>query len=125
MLGRTLTYAGRPEEAIDLIKKGVRLRPLNLCNLTLGNVYRETGQYEEALAEYEKCIKNNPKNILTHICLAETYALAGRYEEARESWSEAKKLDPKMSVEKEFKNWPYGPESRERTIAAIHKAGIK
>jgi len=125
MLGRTLTYAGRPEEAIDLIKKGVRLRPLNLCNLTLGNVYREVGQYEEALAEYKKCIKNNPKNILTHVNLAETYALAGRYEEARESWSEVKKLDPKMSVEKEFKNWPYGPESRERTIAAIHKAGIK
>ncbi|NIS68473.1 MAG: tetratricopeptide repeat protein, partial [Proteobacteria bacterium] len=115
----------RSEEAINLLKKAVRLSPLNLCNITLGNAFREAGQYEEALAEYEKCIKDNPSNIIVQINLAETYALAGRYEEARQSWSEVKKLDPKMSVEKEFKIWPYGPESRARTIAALHKAGIK
>ncbi len=125
LLGRTLTYAGRPEEAIDLIKKGVRLNPLSLCNLTLGSAYREAGQYEEAVTEYKKCIKNNPKNIFAHIGLALTYALAGRYEEAREAWAELLELYPKISWEKMSKICPYRPESCERAIAAMHKAGIK
>jgi adenylate cyclase len=124
-LGRTLTYAGRLEEAIDLIKKGERRNPLSLGSLTLGNAYREAGRYEDAIAEYKKCIKNNPKNIFVHFGLALTYALAGRYEEAREAWPEVLKLDTKTSVEKMFKVWPYGPENRERKIAAMHKAGIK
>jgi len=126
LLGRTLTYAGRPKEAIDLIKKGERLRPLSLCNLELGHAYREAGQYQEALAEYKKCIKNNPKNFFAHISLAMTYAMAGRYEEAREAWSEVLKIDPLVSAEKGLpKLWPYGSEHRERTIAKLRKAGIK
>jgi tetratricopeptide (TPR) repeat protein len=126
MLGRTLTYAGRPEEAIGLLKKAVRLRPLDLGNLALGGAYREAGLYEEAINEFKKIIKNNPKNMFAHVNLAGTYALAGRYEEARKAWSEVKKLDPKVTVDKVFfKPWPYGPEHRARQIAAYHKAGIK
>jgi adenylate cyclase len=123
-LGRTLTYAGRAEEAIDLLIKSVRLNPLIHGDITLGNAYREAGRYEEALTEYKKCIKNSPNNIFVHLCLTMTYALAGRYEAAREEWSEVLKLDPKMSVEKQFKFWPYSSENRERKIAAMHKAGI-
>ena len=94
--------------------------------MALGGAYREAGRYEEAINEFKRCIKNNPKNIIAHHCLAGTYALAGRYEEAREAWSEVLKLGPKMTAEKMFrKPWPYGPEHRERQIAALHKAGIK
>ena len=110
----------------DLIKKGERLNPLIRCNTHLGSAYRESGQYEAAINEFKKCNKNEPKNIIAHLALTGTYALAGRYEEARETWSEVKRLDPKMSVEKAFpKWWPYGPEHRERKIAAHHAAGIK
>jgi adenylate cyclase len=125
-LGRTLMYAGRPEEALDLIKKGDRLNPLNLCNQTLGAAYRETGQYEEAIKEFKTCIKNRPNNIIAHGQLTGAYARAGRSEEAREAWSEVLKLDPKMTAEKMLpKYWPYGPEHRKREIATLHKAGIK
>jgi adenylate cyclase len=125
-LGRTLLYAGRPEEALDLINKGVRLRPLNLCNLHLGSAYREAGQYEEALTELKKCIKHTPNNIIAHSQVAAIYASTGRYKEARDAWSEVLKIDPKMTAEKFFpKRWPYGPENRKRQIAALHKAGIK
>jgi adenylate cyclase len=124
-LGRTLTYVGRIEEAIKYYKKASRFDPLNLCNLGLGNAYREAGQYEGAITEYKKCIKKNPENRQIYDGLAMTFALAGRYEEARKAWSELLKLDPKISVEKVFKVWPYGPENRERKIAALNKAGIK
>jgi len=125
-LGRTLMYAGRPVEALDLIKKGVRLKPLNLCNQTLGAAYREVGQYEEALTEFKKCIKHTPNNIIAHSQVADIYARTGRYKEARDAWSEVLKIDPKMTAEKILpKRWPYGPEHRERTIATMREAGIK
>ena len=126
-LAMTLNYAGRPEEAIDSSKKAMRLSPFPPAYyiMGLGNAYRENGQYEEAIAEYKKCLKLRPNNIQAHKGLALTYALDGRYEEARESWSEVVKIDTAYSVEKFFKVWPYGPENRERKIVALHKAGIK
>ena len=108
------------------LKKAARLNPFRSCYSTLGSAYREAGQYEEALIEFKRCIKNNPNSITTHQILAGIYAATDRYEEAREAWSEVLKLDPKMTVEKAFpKRWPYGQEHRERGIAALHKAGIK
>jgi tetratricopeptide (TPR) repeat protein len=126
-LGRTLTYAGRPEEAIVLLEKAARLNPNPVirCKLTLGNAYREAGQYDRALSEYNKCIRNTPKNVFAHQGLVMTYALADRYSEARESYSELLKLDPNMTVEKMFRVWPYGLENRKHKIAAMHKAEIK
>jgi adenylate cyclase len=106
------------------LKKGMRLDPLRRSSLQLGTAYREAGQYEKALTEYEKCIKHKPKNIIAHQCLAITYALAGRYEEAREAWAEVLGLDPKASVEKLFKICPYRPERCEQVIAALKKAEL-
>jgi len=77
------------------------------------------------ISELKKCIKLQPNNILAYGVWSVTYALAGRYEEAREAWSEVLKIDPKRSVEKVFKVSPFSPDSIERKIAAMHKAGIK
>jgi tetratricopeptide (TPR) repeat protein len=99
-LGKILTYVGRTEEAIDYLEKAGRSDPLNLCNRDLGNAYREAGRYEEAIAEYKKCVKNQVIDIFVHECMALTYALAGRYEEAREAWSEVKRIDPTTTPEK-------------------------
>jgi adenylate cyclase len=126
-LGMSLTYVGRPEEAIEMFKKGIRLSPFPplMFRMNLGHAYREADRFEKAITEYKKCIKRVPNNIQAHKGLALTYALDGRYEEARETWSEIMKIDPSYSVEKFFKVWPYSPENRERNIAAMHKAGIK
>jgi adenylate cyclase len=127
-LGMSLTYAGRPAEAIEMIEKGMRLSPFSPAYFmqNLGNAYREAGRFEEAITEYKKCIKRQPNNIMGHSLLSMTYAVAGRYEEAREAWSEVLKIDPNYSVEKRFKVWPYkDPENRKQKIAAMQKAGIK
>ena len=127
-LGMSLNYAGRPEEAIDSIKKALRLSPFPPTGFIrgLGTAYREAGRYGEAITEFKKCIKRLPNNIMAHEALALTYALDGRYEEARETWSEVLKIDPDNSVEKYFKVWPYkDTEKRKQYIAAMNKAGIK
>jgi tetratricopeptide (TPR) repeat protein len=114
----SLTYAGRPEEAIGMIKKGMRLSPFPpaFYMQNLGNAYREAGRYDEAITEYKKCIKRQPNNIMGHSYLSMTYALAGRYEEARKAWSEVLKINPKYSVEKRFRVWPFkNPDSLQKS----------
>jgi adenylate cyclase len=126
-LGMSLNYAGRPQEAIDFLKRAHRLSPFPPPSfiLHLGSAYRETGRYEEAIAEYKKCIKRAPNNRMAYQHLSITYALTGRYEEAREAWSEVLKIDPKTTYMKLYKICPYPPESCERAKVAMHKAGIK
>ena len=123
----SLNFAGRPEEAIDSLKKAMRLSPFPPAYyiMNLGFAYKEAGHYEEAISALKKCIKLRPNNIFAHTALSTTYALAGRYEEAHEAWSEALKIDPKLSVEKSFNKCPYLPESCERSKAAKYRAGIK
>jgi adenylate cyclase len=122
--GRALIYSGRPEEAIDYIKKGIRMDPLNRCNDQLGKAYRDAGHYEKALIEFKKCIKDKPNYLFHYSGLAFTYAFAGRYEEAREAWSEVLKLDPKMSLENMQMRCPYRPETCDRFADVMQKAGI-
>jgi adenylate cyclase len=126
-LGMSLNYAGRSQEAIDLIKKAHRLSPFPppAFILNLGHAYRESKRYEEAIAEYKKCIKRTPNNISAYEGLSITYALAGRFEEAREAWSGVLKIDPKTSYKKWIKKCPFPPESCERYKVAMQKAGIK
>jgi adenylate cyclase len=126
-LGMSLNYAGRPQEAIDFLNKAHRLSPFPPPSfiLHLGSAYRETDRYEEAIAEYKKCIKRSPNNRMAYQHLSITYALTGRYEEAREAWSEVLKIDPKTTFKKLYKTCPFPPESCERHKVAMHKAGIK
>ena len=126
-LAMSVNFAGRHEEAIDLLKKATRLSPFPPAYyiLHLGVAYTEIGRYEEAISELKKCLKLRPNNIIAYRNLSITYALAGRYGEAREAWSEVLKLDPETSYEKGYKRCPFSPERCERHKVAMHKAGIK
>jgi adenylate cyclase len=127
-LAMSLNHSGRSEEAIESLKKAMRLSPFPPAYyfMQYGNAYRDTGQYEKAIAEHKKCLKLRPNSISAHLSMSITYALAGRYKEAREAWSEVLKIDPNYSIETDFKErCPYLPESCERQKAAMNKAGIK
>jgi TolB-like protein/Tfp pilus assembly protein PilF len=125
-LGQSLAYSGRPEEGIELIKKGMRLSPFpnNWYIHNLAIAYREAGRYEESIAEYKKGLKLRPNNMLAYWGMSVTYALAGRYEEAREAYSKVLEIDPKHSFEKGLNTFPYKPERIKIVRAAMQKAGL-
>ncbi len=56
LLGRTLDYAGRPEEGFSLIQTGIRLSPYTNPNVLRmeGLAYYSMGLYEEAIAAFER-----------------------------------------------------------------------
>ena len=97
----SLTYAGRPEEAIPLFQKAIRLNPFGPSGLyrQFGHALRMTGRFEEAVSAYKKAIQLAPDNILAHIGLAATYSMMGREKEARAEAAEVLRINPKFSVD--------------------------
>jgi len=127
-LGRTLNYAGRPEEAIPLIKKALRLSPIpqSFYLYTLGFAYNMMGQYEEAIAACKKAISVDPKVQWSHLVLTQAYSLSGREEEARAQAEELLRIDPKFSLEYFAKTAPFKNQTdKDRMIGVLRKAGLK
>lgn len=87
---------------------------------------RDTGRYEEAIAQVKKAIEREPRDVMSYIVLASTYSMAGREKEARAAADEVLKINPKFSLEHFAKIHPYkDPATKERYIDSLRKAGLK
>ena len=87
---------------------------------------RDTGRYEEAIAQLKKAIEREPRDIMSYIVLASTYGMAGREKEARAAAAEVLKINPRFSLEQFAKIHPYkDPATKERYIDSLRKAGLK
>jgi len=120
-------YSGRPAEAIELVKKAMRLSPYypSWYLPILGLSYRLMGQYKEAIAALEGWRDRKAKGMLPHIVLAFTYVEAGREEDAQASVAEALKQNPKASIKGYAATIPYkDPAEIERIKDSLRKAGL-
>ena len=83
-LGHVLVFAGRPKEAIEPIKRGLRLSPSDpqlAINLNLLSVaHYQAGEYEEASRQALAAIEHGPEK--RSFVLAASLARLGRFEEA-------------------------------------------
>jgi Amidohydrolase/Tetratricopeptide repeat len=119
-LGVTLMHLGRPEEAIPIIEKGIRLSPydagtpgtyqvLGLCHLLLGHV-------ETAIELFRKSLAGNTRLYYTHMSLAAALGLKDDLVEARLALAEALSLRPDIQCEMikidGLKLYPPGPDAR-------------
>ena len=109
-----------------MAEKALRLDPLNPVESlsALGNAYRLTERYEEAIATFKKLLnfRNHP---VAHIFLAVMYSELGREEEARAEAAEVLRDMPNFSLEGwRQKGWK--DQTRlERDLEALRKAGLK
>ena len=128
-LGTALYFAGRPQEAIPMLQKCLRLSPIPIHSEVLdalANSYRQLGQYEEAIATYKKVLhRYGPDHLLAHLGLTVTYALMDREKEARAEGAEVLRIDPKFSIERYVKGQPLDQPGRDRMIGLLRKAGLK
>ena len=127
-LGSVLNFAGRPEEAIGLLKKAMRLNPrypYNYLSL-LGMAYGLTGRYEEAITTLKTGVSRNPDHLPLHLHLMVSYSELGREAEARAELAEILRISPNFSSEGVRRVMPFkDPADLERYLAALRKAGLK
>jgi adenylate cyclase len=124
----SLRLAGRPEEAIPLLQKAIRLNPFGPSYLyrDFGDALRNTRRFEEAVSAYKKAIQIAPDNVIAHLHLALTYSLMGREKEARAEAAEVLRINPKFSLDDYAKAAVFKDQSaRDRFVDALRKAGLK
>ena len=123
-----LSFMGRPEEAIGMAEKALRLNPRypSLPLTVLGDAYYLTGRTEEAIATLKRSINASPHYLPSHVNLAAIYSELGREEEARAEAAEILRISPNFSLEVWRQKALYkDPAVGERMIAALRKAGLR
>jgi adenylate cyclase len=128
VLGHILSFAGRPQEAVSLIEKGMRLDPccteFNAAFLAEAYLYLE--QYAEAIAPAKRHLTISPDGLGAHFILAASYGALGQEEQARAEAAEVLRINPKFSLEVVRQMVPLKDRMLlERTIAALRKTGLK
>ena len=125
--GLILIFNGRHKEAIEAIKKAIRLNPLppDFYWHVLGQAYCHVGMYEEAIAACKEALRRYPDSLFVHFRLAQAYALTGRENEARTEVEEVLRINPRYSVEYFRNSTPYkNPADMELMVNALLKAGL-
>ena len=126
-LGAALRFAGRPEEAIPVIKKAIRLEPFTpgIYYQNLGLCYLLNGECEEAVKASGKGLERDRDNLLSNVMAAAVYGACGKEEEARKTAENVLRLRPKYTAGAFAKYLPYkNPKHREQIIGSLKKAGL-
>ena len=127
LLGITLSYAGRPEEAIPVLEKAIRLEPFTpgVYYQNLGAAYRNAGQCDEAIPAYEEALRRASSSLQVHVGATATYSICGREEEARAAAAGVLRINPNFSCDSYAKTLPYKNQADiDRVIGALRKAGL-
>ncbi|MDD5763367.1 MAG: adenylate/guanylate cyclase domain-containing protein, partial [bacterium] len=126
-LAMVLRYAGKPKEAIPVIRKALRLEPMapDIHIQQLALVHFQTGDCKEAIEVGEKGLKRQPDHLVSHVIMATVYGSCGREKEARKEAAEVLRINPKFTVESFTRALPYkNPSDRDRTAEGLRKAGL-
>jgi len=125
-----LIYAGRPQEALNFVKKAMRLDPRypDYYLFVLGLAHFHLDQYEEAVTLFEKALKLNPVNYVPLIPLSAAQAQLGREQEAAATLDKLQKALPAIvtiALVKRGSLFSYKiPADRDRLLAGLRKAGM-
>jgi tetratricopeptide (TPR) repeat protein len=123
-----LLTACRPEEAIPLFQKAIRLNPNAdaFTYINFAHALRNAGRLEEAVLAYKKGIQRAPDNIIGHIGLGATYSLMGREKEAHAEAQEILRINPMFTVDNLYKTSAWKDVSEvDKVVNALRKAGLK
>ena len=125
--GGTRIYLGRPEEAIPVIERAMRLDPAANRQFLhfLGMANLLAGKYETAAAALRERIRLVPDTDFSRSLLASALGHLGEIEEARRVWQELKEINPKYSFEEHLGRLPFRNEEEARRITeGLKKAGV-
>jgi adenylate cyclase len=126
--GQILNYAGRSQEALGLIEKGMRLDPCctEFLAFLLAEAYLFMERYEEAIAPAKRSLIISPDRLDAHLVLTTSYAKLGQEEKARAEAAEVLRINPNFSLEVLRQTFPLKDHALdERLHDGLRKAGLK
>ena len=121
-LAMTLAWCGRPEEAVELLKRAMRLSPIPSAwyLAVLAHAYRLLQRYDEAIDVYKQAIALAPNQIAAHLGLTICYAQAGLEEFARVQGREILRVSPRFDLSTYARSLTYkNPEDSRRSLEAL------
>ncbi len=125
-LAEILTFAGKPVEGIELMKKAMRLNPhyFGWYLFALGHAYYLAGEAGEAAATLRRAVIRSPNFLPAHLILAAVHGEAGEMEEARAAVAEILRISPRYALAL-VRRRPYAAAAvLDRLIDALAKAGL-
>ncbi|MGK6307398.1 adenylate/guanylate cyclase domain-containing protein [Variovorax sp. DT-64] len=125
-LGIIMDFAGRHEEAVELLGQALRLDPqFSLWRHAQGRAQFALGQYAEAEVNFKRRLIQMPGSDVTRAYLASLYGHTGRPDEAGRIWRELMALHPGYAIELTLRVLPYSdPAPLDRFVAGLRKAGL-
>ena len=126
-LAAMLEWADRPEEAIPLFKKAMRLSPIPqpMWLLNMASAHIRMGQYEESIPICKAVLQKQPDQESAHIFLAIAYISTGREQEARAEAAEILRVNPQFSWERRARALPRkNQDEMKRRGELLRKAGL-
>lgn len=128
MLAFIKHFVGMDKEAIELLKKAIRLHPYYHAWYShyLGMAYTETEEYDLALSAFDDVIAKAPRQTWGFVWSAVVYIRIGQEEKAKSQIVKALILDPELSLEKlSGGNFYKNPKTYERITEDRRRAGLK
>jgi tetratricopeptide (TPR) repeat protein len=96
-LGSSLFQTGKPEEALKLYERVVKLNPRYEDGwMNLGSINGMAKRFDEAIKNFNTVLSINPNNARAHYYLGITYRTLGNEATANQHLQRAKQLDPTL-----------------------------
>jgi TolB-like protein/class 3 adenylate cyclase/Flp pilus assembly protein TadD len=130
ILGHQLTYAGRPEETIPLVEKGIRLSPtdprLFIWLPALAAAHYQLGHYQQAVEAGRRSWTLNRNRPVGLRYAVAGLAQLGRIEEARAALTELSRFDENLaSFERLARRLYKEGDPVDHLLDGLRKAGMK
>ncbi len=126
-LADVLTFADRPDEAIELLRKAMRLDPFypSRHDMYLGRAYYFSKQFDKAATQLETCAARGPKFVPCYMFLAPAYAALDRPADADRTTATLLELAPQFSIPTSVEgHLPFVPSAMRFYVDGLRKAGV-
>ena len=98
ILGNTLKFQNKYEEAIEAYKKSISLNNnFSEAYNNLANVQKKIGSFDDALLNYKNAIRTNQNNLEAYYNLANLLKSLKKYDEANINYKKVISLNPKFT----------------------------
>ena len=127
LLATVLNYAGRPDEALQVMQKAMTLNPRHpfIYKMILGQIHFNLHDYRKAADYLTQAVERNPSAQEVRLWLAATYAYLGDKEGATWELAQIRHYEPDLSVETLDRFIPLeDPVLRNHLIDGLINAGL-